>query len=650
MNVLSLRWRTFLKRLRSIVPSGGRVFLRKNPWTRRMAFVVLSMLGGLFIFNVGLNLGASKPFLASLISVSPQSFALDYERAWSFWPTIVYVRNFSARGSDANVQWQVEIDEARVSINLTALLKREFHATKVRARGIGFRARQKLDASAATGDRVAALPLIPGFEGLPLREEGPPPPPISDKNYNLWSVRIEDVDGRARQIWIDEFRFEGDARVAGAFELRPARRLWVGPAYATIFSGNVAVGNETLLNHTSGTANCTIPPFDLRLPVGMEVFRYISGNVRLDADIPSARALAYYARIRGSRAVFDGGKGLLHLDGTLRSGVVRPITLLLTFEDVTIEQDAWRFLGSVRISTKTEDAAPNVWHLRVAPFELRQSKAKSSAVLGREILLQASTDVLDLSKPAVDFEIHGDLPSALVPNLRIVNAFLPSKSKLQIDGGKSTLAVHFDANTRANWAKGVFTVDVDGLSAHNNDLHFGGRLNVVAHVAKMFFENGAFELTRAVIDARDVSMRDSNTAIYDWWSSVELRDVSFRPGRRVLLDVPFKAKLANATPVLAFSKRSPSIPDWVTRFLTGGEAQASGHLRAGKMFMELSNLKAQTGILRVEGELHERDDATSGVLRVSAGPLSIGFELKNEETKLVFFGKPVEPQLATATK
>jgi hypothetical protein len=75
---------------------------------------------------------------------------------------------------DTNVQWQVEIDEARVSIDLMAFTKREFHATKVRARGIGFRARQKLEPSVATAERVAGLPPIVGFEGPPLRKAGPP--------------------------------------------------------------------------------------------------------------------------------------------------------------------------------------------------------------------------------------------------------------------------------------------------------------------------------------------------------------------------------------------------------------------------------------------------------------------------------------------
>jgi hypothetical protein len=111
------------------------------------------------------------------------------------------------------------------------------------------------------------------------------------------------------------------------------------------------------------------------------------------------------------------------------------------------------------------------------------------------------------------------------------------------------------------------------------------------------------------------------------------------------LDVNWTARLENATPVLAFSRHMPALPGWIVRFLTGGEVNATGRLRAGKGFVELSKAKAQTGLLNVEGSFRKRGEATAGVLRVSSGPLSLGIELNNDEMKLIFFGRPVEPAL-----
>lgn len=609
-----------------------------------------SLLGFIIVLNGALNLGKTRPFLASLISVSPQSLNVDYRRAWFFWPSLVYVRNLQVRGSDVNVQWQVEVDEARLSIDLIALLKREFHATKVRARGVAFRLRQKIDASAATTDRMAPLPPIPGIEGPPIVEESPPEPDIPNEKYKLWSVRIENVDGFARQLWLDEFHFEGVVHVSGAFYLRPKRWLWVGPAKAELASGSVVIGNVKLLDGISGAASCTIPPFDPRYPNGMEFFRFISGAVRVNADIPSARALDYYMQIRGSSASFDGGNGGLHLDLVLHSGVARPMSLSLDMSDLKVEKDAWLALGSLRVTAKASSGGPSTWLARIAPFELRHSGTKSAAIQGAELRINASTDAIDVSKPLPEIEIHGDLPSAQIPSLRIINTFMSSSSRLHVNGGKGSLSAQFDANTTTKRAMGNIVVGAEGLSTEDGNLHFSGHVNSNVHVTKLLLDSGDLDVSIAHIEARDVTLKDSNAAISNWWSRVDIRNATFRPGQPIPLEMYWWARLQNASPVIAFSKRTPSVPGWITRFFAGGEVEASGHLHLGKAYIELSNFKAQTGLLNVAGRFRERGEAKSGVFKVSAGPLSVGIEIKNEDTNVILVGSTAEPPLAAPVK
>ena len=158
------------KLLRSVNWTVSRALSRWPGWVRLTAIALVGLLGLVIVLNVALNLGRTRPFLASLISVSPQSLNVDYRRAWFVWPSVVYVRKLEVRGSDVNVQWQLEVDSARLSIDPIALFKREFHATKVRAQGVAFRLRRKIDGSAATTDRLAPLPAIQGIEGPPIIE------------------------------------------------------------------------------------------------------------------------------------------------------------------------------------------------------------------------------------------------------------------------------------------------------------------------------------------------------------------------------------------------------------------------------------------------------------------------------------------------
>ncbi|MBN1606511.1 MAG: hypothetical protein JW940_07745 [Polyangiaceae bacterium] len=636
-------------RVRSVFANVRRGFSRRSRWMRRVAIVAVTFLGVELALNLALNVGASQAFLARLISVEPRSLRVDYRRAWSLWPAQVHVRNVRVRASDANLQWQVEVDEVRVSIDLKALFRREFHATKLRAQGIGFRLRQKLDVRTATESRVAPLPPIPGFEGPPLRDAGPPAPDPTDAQYDLWSVRIENMDGRARQIWVDEFHFEGDVHVTGAFFVRPKRQVWMGPANATFLSGSVVVGKEKLLDGISGSVDCTVPPSDPRPPAGMEAFQLISGTVRADADIPSPRALNYYTRRRGSSIVFDGGKGVFHLDGALRSGVAHPLNLSVDISEVKVQREGWLALGPLHFSAKTAAVGPSEWLARIAPVELRHASEKSAILRGSELRMSASVDEIDLAKAAPDIELYGDLLAARVPDLRVVNTLLlSSPSRLHVDGGSASMDAHLEANSRTNRAKGHLAVRGQGVTAHEGRLHFGGRVSLQAHVASLLLDSGSVDVSSALIDARDVTLRDSNAVVSHWWGRMETLDAKLRPGQRVLVDVTWTAKLQNAAPVLAFSKRTPSLPGWIDRVVAGGEVEASGRLQAGKAFVTLSNLKARTGLLSVEGDFRQRGKAKAGVFRVSAGPLAVGIELENDETNVILIGKAVEPPLVAS--
>ena len=66
-------------------------------------------------------------------------------------------------------------------------------------------------------------------------------------------VHMDDVDVQARELWAQMFRYEGDACVRGAFRLRPAKRLWVGPAELSMNGGKLDTGPHDVLHDMEGT-------------------------------------------------------------------------------------------------------------------------------------------------------------------------------------------------------------------------------------------------------------------------------------------------------------------------------------------------------------------------------------------------------------
>ena len=91
---------------------------------------------------------------------------------------------------------------------------------------------------------VAYYPKIEGFPDPPLITK-PHTPPLSDKEYNLWTVWFEDVDTTVKDLWVLEVRFEGEARATGGFYLEPERNAMTYPCNLEMYSGKLEVGPST---------------------------------------------------------------------------------------------------------------------------------------------------------------------------------------------------------------------------------------------------------------------------------------------------------------------------------------------------------------------------------------------------------------------
>lgn len=283
-------------------------------WLRRLAIAFVSV--ALFYVigaNVFLAFGISKLF------ESTNSVNTMYRRAWTFWPGTVYVRDLRFVFQDHNVQFSIELKRAVVDIRLTELAARTFHATRLEGDGLGFFMRHRIQPETASEPWVATLPPIREFDDPPLYESRAPEPPIPEDEYNLWTVHIENVDVGVEQIWAQFVRYRGAARASGSFRLRPARHLWVGPATLAIDGGNLFIAGQPFAKSFRGLIECTIHPFDVRIPVGNEVFRHFSGKFNLQADGVAVQPFDAFAADPNAARV-RSAPGTLNVDGALDHG------------------------------------------------------------------------------------------------------------------------------------------------------------------------------------------------------------------------------------------------------------------------------------------------------------------------------------------
>jgi hypothetical protein len=260
--------------------------------------VAIVTVSYLLAANVALRTGLlrnaiSGSNLGFAFSGSITALRLDYENAYSLMPGRVHVDGLSIRGRERDLEWSVLLDHADADVSMMALFHRTFQATSVRASGLAVRARLRLKRAQATEDVISALPSIDGFDDPPLLDdELPAPPPLTDAQYNLWTLDLEDVDvEHVREVWIHTVRSEGDTRVRGRWLFRPQRWLDIGPATVDSNGVEISYGNRPLVGGLRGSIRATVQAFDIRRMRGLAAFDSVSFTGALCGNVDVAHAV-----------------------------------------------------------------------------------------------------------------------------------------------------------------------------------------------------------------------------------------------------------------------------------------------------------------------------------------------------------------------
>ena len=251
---------------------------------------------------------------------------MAYDGAYTLWPGIAHVEHFRLRNQSRAIQWNLEVEEADVTIDLPALFDKKFHAYRTRASGVAFRLRRKLDDDHAATARAAAAAPIEGYDNPPLAPIGPPQAPMTDANYDEWRVAMEDVDAAVSEVWIDEWRWLGGGHVIGGFYMKPERLLQVGPCSIDVHQGQFQVGGRPALTEIDAHIDALIDALDFRVPIEVGV-RSISARGRFGGNVPNLDFIRLYLP-RDSPIHVEEGGGDLHTYFHMANGRILPATRL----------------------------------------------------------------------------------------------------------------------------------------------------------------------------------------------------------------------------------------------------------------------------------------------------------------------------------
>src|ERR1019366_7339620 len=266
-------------------------------------WVAVGLAGVTLLYLAAMNVFLRTRLFRDAITPDSGTLRVEYLSAYSPWPGQIHADGLAIRGRDSHVEWVLTLDHCEFRNSFLDLLRRRFHATHVRGEGLSLRIRQRVQ---EVTPAVSAPPPVPGFLDPPRADVGPQVAPLTDADYRLWSVQLDEVVAEhVREVWIDTARVTGDLRIEGRWFFRPLRWLDIGPAAIDLRSANVLYGADApLALDLHGTMVVAIHPVDIR-DAGGEA---IADRLDVDADVRGALLAATLIERVGGGA---GSKSLL---------------------------------------------------------------------------------------------------------------------------------------------------------------------------------------------------------------------------------------------------------------------------------------------------------------------------------------------------
>jgi hypothetical protein len=588
---------------------------------RRVALVLVALeLAYLAVANFVLR----TQWIQQAVS-DADGFHLELGSAYSLWPGRVHVEDFRLRVEDYNVQFEVKLGQANLDIALSELLRKRFHVTRLDATGTRFRMRHKLIVVGDDAERVAAYPPIAGFADPPYYV-GVRPPPVSDADYDLWEVRIENVTARADELWVMEYRFTGEATARGSFVVRPARWVQVLPAELVLERGTLRLGEHRAAEQVRGRVSCEVPDMQVQATDGVQVFREISSRVELRLTGGELTFLQAYLARRGSARY--AGQGDWHIDVRLQKGVLQPGTrMALLAAPLVIRHDFATVSGDAMVSlTGPSRAAPNTLNLSVNAPSLQASRRRSTSATPPS--LRGLRGQLALHGADLTGELRVGAGQLTVQDLRVPElAWLDSAAtKL---GGKLSAQLELRRD-QAGLLSGRAGLSASDARVSRGTFAASGQLQ--AELALAPSEPEDLELSKLDLEASQLALRSGDKRSHP--VAARITGSGWRVAARgsPAARGPLRLRLSSTEALLPLFVDS-ALREVSSAALDLKALNGRADLELTPERLKLTRIEAESGRLKLRGHVEQRAEP-SGALLLSSGPLNVGVTLRDGDAEL----------------
>lgn len=588
-------------------------------WLRRG---VIALLAAYAVYLLAIHVLLATPLLRHLTNKKPEKFLLEYGSAWSLVPGRIHVRALRIRLKDSTAETYLSMDKLDTTVDLLPLAKKVLRFREPRMVSASIRVRPRMHPEDVNEHTMQGMALIPGFEGPPLKKTEPREPPEWNK---YWTIDLQGADIELRELWIDAYRFAGDARVTGGFYLKPLQEFELRPSRIEVASGVLTLANRPFGRELRGTLDAKIARHDPRAVDGGEMLRHLDAHAKL-ASVVDELGFVQKWLVPAVKTQLTGGSGAAESELHVVAGVLRDGTWL-TFKSkrALVRHPPFSAWVDGDVDLRVEEGALRV---RVFAHDLRLERrwAESYPIKSDRIDVLFVTRSLDLArKPFDDVLASLDLPRATMTDTRMLTGLLGEQLKLQ--GGVAYLKAHLDVSVAESLVQGELSFDAPKLAAASSTTAFAARVAMGLEVKRLDLSTMTGSVPRAYFDVRDANLVGLTTPPPPaWWGRVELRDGTLDAAQKPMFAGDLSAHARDARPIVFLATQKQGIPAWAREPLAMEDLRLTGKLHVGPG-VAVEALTGEGGPIDIEGRLKKANKKTEGHVTLSYGPFALTIDL-----------------------
>ncbi len=577
------------------------------------ALVLLALqLAYLLAANLFLNTG-----LAPLaLNRKPEKLDLHWRRAWSVIPGLVHLDGVRLRAQSRPVQWYLEAERARIWIRLTRLGFKHLSARDVAMTDVVFHLRGR--SLVTTGDVDCTLqPPIPNWDCGP---SGSPDLGPHSMKPNPWAFTFSQVEANAiRRLWLDRFQYQGVATAAGSFQFEIRGPFQMDHARAHLESGTLLIGDRQATSNLRLDAHVRFDPFVPQETDPRDRIQYLSGTLDLDTQRSDLGFLAHL--IRGAPWLTLNGEGRIHGHVELTHGQWTSASRL-NVDDAHLQVNLLDFSvqGTGDVRAQVVPDADTLWTELAATvdhYTLGNGEA-DTLVRGRGLTLQARGAASDWNalSPQIESTIH--IPPADLPDLRLLNAYLPGTSGVRFDAGQGTIGGHLSLTTADLSGQGQLEVATRNASWMLAGERMRGDVTLHAQLEDADPVERRFRLGETKLDLQ-ASLAQDQEHVQPWTAHIKVNEGTLRLTQPIEVDAAFQADVSDSRPLVALLTARKRPLRWLRPLLAVENIDLDGQLRMDEQAIHLQRVTLDSDGVDVQADLWLADNRPTGHVLVELG-------------------------------